>query len=211
MTDDRFEEFLRESARGYRTPPETPRDAMWAQIESARAGRRGVPVSRWWTGPWLRSAAAVAALLAIGFGLGRWTMREPAVVTASAEPTDDGSESEVVYRVAAADHFEDADAFISLFRAEARSGRADAEVAAWAGDLLETTRLMMDSPAGDDANLRGLLEDLELVLAQITQYASRRNDGELQLIEEGLDERNVLLRLRAVVADPNMMVAQGAM
>src|SRR5437588_10584145 len=32
-------------------------------------------------------------------------------------------------------------------------------------DLLGTTRLMLDSPAAQDGRLKGLLEDLELVLA----------------------------------------------
>ncbi|MBA3466591.1 MAG: hypothetical protein H0T21_04215, partial [Gemmatimonadaceae bacterium] len=38
MTEDRFEEFLKTAAQGYNAPPpRTPRDEMWAEVQSARA------------------------------------------------------------------------------------------------------------------------------------------------------------------------------
>ena len=43
MTDDeRFDEFLRAAAQDYHRPPETPRDAMWARIETARRAQAGI-------------------------------------------------------------------------------------------------------------------------------------------------------------------------
>ncbi len=39
MNDDAFDELLARAARRYNAPPEAPREAMWARIEAARAGR----------------------------------------------------------------------------------------------------------------------------------------------------------------------------
>ena len=41
MTDEKFEEFLKQAAQEYNVPPETPRAEMWAWIDEARAKRRG--------------------------------------------------------------------------------------------------------------------------------------------------------------------------
>ena len=78
----------------------------------------------------------------------------------------------------------------------------------WARELLVTTRLMLDSPAREDAELRQLLEDLEFVLAQIAEYVEQRDGAELELIERDLQEQDVLLRLQAelAVSDPSSPV-----
>ena len=39
MMDDRFEDVVRDAARDYNEPPETPRELMWARIEATRAER----------------------------------------------------------------------------------------------------------------------------------------------------------------------------
>src|SRR5438034_1004688 len=81
----------------------------------------------------------------------------------------------------------------SIRRAAAAGG---AGLSSSARDLLATTRLMLDSPAGKDARLKGLLEDLELVLAQIAQLPASADREDVQSINQGLDQRSVLLRLR---------------
>ena len=70
MSDDELDQRIREAAQAYHAPPETPREEMWAKIQ---AGRRQVPATRvlpfrrrW--APW---AAAAAAILAVGIGIGR--------------------------------------------------------------------------------------------------------------------------------------------
>src|SRR6266581_3742182 len=78
---------------------------------------------------------------------------------------------------------------------------------------IATTRLMLDSPAANDARLKGLLEDLELVLAQIAQLPARGGGDreDVQSINQGLDQRSVLLRLRtANPAGPGPVRTQGA-
>ena len=71
---------------------------------------------------------------------------------------------------------------------------------------------MLDSPAARDGRLKALLEDLELVLAQIAQLPAGGDKEDVQLITQGLDERSVLLRLRtAIPAGPGPVRMQGAL
>jgi hypothetical protein len=57
---------------------------------------------------------------------------------------------------------------------------------------------MLDSPAGSDPHLQVLLQDLELVLAQITQLPTEpTGKTELDLINQGMTQRSVLARIRA--------------
>jgi len=84
---------------------------------------------------------------------------------------------------------------------EVRAGRADAQFIARAGDLLLTTRLLLDSPASRDPAMRNLLEDLELVLAQVVTLRTERSRAELDLINQALEQRDVMPRLQSAVAD----------
>jgi len=70
---------------------------------------------------------------------------------------------------------------------------------------------MMDSPAARDPRLKSLLEDLEVVLAQIAQVPAGRAGEDVDLITQGIEQRSVLLRLQtAVPAGPGAR-AQGAL
>ena len=204
MTDDRIDQRLRELARDYHRPPAVPREALWARIAAERARRRAAPrvlALR----PWLRRGLAAAAVLVLGIALGRLT----APATQLATPAD--TTGTVAYRVAAAQYLTRTEALLASFRAEARSGRLDAQFGAQARDLLTTTRLMMDSPAARDPRLKSLLDDLEVVLAQIAQVPAGRAGEDVDLITQGIEQRSVLLRLQtAVPAGPGAR-AQGAL
>ena len=74
------------------------------------------------------------------------------------------------------------------------------------------TRLLLDAPSSDDVQLRALLEDVELVLAQIATYTDRAPSSELNLIDESIEQRSVLFRLRtAMSAGPGGTALQGAL
>jgi hypothetical protein len=270
MTDDRFEDFLRQAARDYNAPPEPPREEMWEVIAAARAAR--VPASVTPITPlrrgraWLRSGAAIAAILLIGVAIGRFSMRGRPDIVGAAHPaservsgddslrgaTDllpDGSRSLAsgppvaessatrasgsalpraaraperyaavrapagapggaagegaraggTYRAATLQHLMQAEVLLTSFRAESQSGVVDAQVATWARDLLSTTRLLIDSPAAADPQLRRLLDDLEIVLAQIAQLPAQRARGEMDLIDEAVEQRDVIARLRTAL------------
>jgi hypothetical protein len=68
-----------------------------------------------------------------------------------------------------------------------------------ARQLLATNRLLLDSPAAIEPATRLLLEDLELVLAEIAQLSRQSRAQDLQLIREGLEQGNVMPRLRTAV------------
>jgi hypothetical protein len=160
--------------------------------------------------PWLRWSVGIAAVLALGIGIGRWTAKlsGPGPVTA----IGGGDQGLLAYRVAAAQYLTRTEVLLTGFRSEARSGRPDAQFARQARDLLGTTRLMLDSPAAQDGRLKGLLEDLELVLAQIAQLSPHGDNEDVQLINQGLEQRSVLLRLRtANPAGPGPVRTQGAL
>ena len=201
MTDDRFDWVLREAAQGYHRPPDTPREEMWRRIEAARRARHARVLA---LRPWLRWGLAAAAVLAIGVGLGRVSMQHQQTIVVA--PGD------LAYRVAAAQYLSRTEALLTGFRSEARTGRINFQFAGQARDLLTTTRLMLDSPAAEDPRLKSLLEDLELVLAQIAQVPRGSDRADLQLINQGLEQRSVLLRLRtANPAGPGPVRAQGAL
>ncbi len=203
MTDDRIDQRLRDLARDYHRPPATPREDLWARIAAARAARSAprILVLR----PWMRWGLAAAAVLVLGIALGRITA-PTGQVAAQADRT-----GAVAYQIAATQYLTRTEALLASFRAEARTGRLDAQFAGQARDLLTTTRLMMDSPAARDPRLKTLLDDLEVVLAQIAQVPSGRTGEDVDLITQGIEQRSVLLRLQtAVPAGPGAR-AQGAL
>jgi hypothetical protein len=202
MTDDRFDRLLREVAQDYHRPPTPPREEMWRAIVATRAARRQR------RGVWhatLRWGVGIAAVLARGIAIGRFSAGHGA---ADGGASDRGSG--LAYRLAAAQYLTRTEALLTGFRTETRVGEPAAQFAAQARDLLGTTRLMLDSPAAADVRLRALLEDLELVLAQIAQLPARGDLEDVQVITHQLEQRSVLLRLRSA-ASPAPERAQGAL
>jgi hypothetical protein len=201
MTDEQFERVLQDAAQDYHRPPATPREEMWRRIVAARAARQRR--RKLVANPWLRWGVGIAAVLALGVAIGRWSAKP------LAEP---GQSSTMAYRVAAAQYLTRTEAFLTGFRSEARAGQPDVQFARQARDLLGTTRLMLDCPAGQDPRLKGLLGDLEAVLAQIAQLPPGGDREDVQLINQGLEQRSVLLRLRtANPAGPGPVRTQGAL
>lgn len=211
---------LRDAAREYNTPPELSRtdlDTMWTAIES-KAFRADIggrvsdrdssvrSIARRWLSP--RNVLPIAATLLLGVAIGR--------ITARGSNASDGAdvsrrmtqvESQTVpamYQATTSRYLGQTAALLAALPAEVHaSGGADERFVGRAHDLLLTTRLLMDSPAADDARIRGLLEDLELVLAQVVRLPSNgaRGKSELELIRQGLEQRDVMPRLRTAVAD----------
>jgi len=209
MTDDeRLDGELGRLARDYHRPPETPRDEMWARIQAERGRRREaapvVPLR-----PWMRWSVAAAAVLVLGIAIGRLTAGRPGTTPAAATTALRGAD--VAYRVAAAPYLTRTEALLTSFRAQSRAGRVDADFAAQAQDLLVTTRLMLNSPAARDPRLASLLQDLEVMLVQIAQLpADGDTRGDVELINNGLEQRSVILRLRAASPMPGVN-ARGAL
>ena len=211
MLDDRLDDQLRDAAKDYNDPPETPRDAMWERIVAERAERSKPPRPLRHLRP-LRWAAGVAAVLALGIGLGRLSINRAPPVTAPA-PVGTATTPRVSnagYQVATAEHLSQSEAFLTLFRTSVRQGGNEQLASATARQLLATNRLLLDSPAANDGKTRLLLQDLELVLAEIAQLAPQPRSRDLDLITEGLERGGVMSRLRtAVPSGPS--TTQGAL
>jgi hypothetical protein len=220
LEDDRFEDRLREAARDYNAPPETPRDEMWAAIQAERADKADkadkaeevlVPEP---TLPFrsvrpFRLAAGIAAVLALGFGLGRLTQPDEGAAPPVVATEETSRTSGAAYRVATTEHLSQSEAFLTLFRASVRRGGNEQLASTTARQLLATNRLLLDSPAANDGRMRFLLQDLELVLAEIAQLSPRPRSRDLDLIDEGLERGGVLTRLRMAVPS-GASITQGA-
>jgi len=218
MNEDRFDELMRDAAHTYRNPPEAPLDEMWAAIEAQGLGvgarsstgeaaafdagvaRRSFRVPRW---------AAIAATLVIGVGLGRASTAlhrgsapastAPVVKVASAHT--DSVPASNPYELETSKYLGQTAALLIALPTEVKQGGANQQFVARAGDLLTTTRLLIDSPASNDPAMRNLLEDLELVLAQVVRLQNNHSRIELDLINRALEQRDVIPRLRTAVAD----------
>ena len=92
-------------------------------------------------------------------------------------------------------------ALLIALPSEVRAGRANGQFLTRAGELLTRTRLLLDSPAANDPTMRNLLEDLELVLAQVVHLENNQSRTELDLINRALEQRDVIPRLRTAIAD----------
>ncbi|HEY4304316.1 MAG TPA: hypothetical protein VGM82_07615 [Gemmatimonadaceae bacterium] len=107
----------------------------------------------------------------------------------------------LAYRLVVLQHLAGSEAMITSFRSSARTGQMDAELATWSRELLSTTRLLESSQASTDPVMKHLLDDLDLVISQIVQYTSKgaTNPEELDLIEQSINKRGVMSKLRSTV------------
>jgi hypothetical protein len=115
---------------------------------------------------------------------------------------DRTSSDNLAYRLAVVNHVVGSEAMITAFRASARRGEVDAQLAKWSHDLLGETRLLESSAPSDDVTMKRLLEDLELVLVQIVQYTNHgtHSPDDLDLIDRSIRRRGVMSNIRNVSA-----------
>ncbi|NUQ12209.1 MAG: hypothetical protein HUU26_07785 [Gemmatimonadaceae bacterium] len=196
MTEERLNELLDDARRTWPEPAEQNYDAMWARVEresfSLDRRRGGVP-------SWRLFGAGVAAALALGVGLGRFTSPSPGTPAVAAADTEVPAPRGVYDRVAS-ELLGRTALLLTALPAEAVSSASSERFAAQATELLTSTRLLLDSPAANDARFKDLLEDLELVLAQIAMLQTGRTRQEIDLITDALEERDVVPRIRSAVA-----------
>lgn len=205
MDEKELKEHLADLKATWRIPGEVPLDEMWRTIEA-----RAFPPRNRVRSPWIRTILPMAATLVLGFGIGRFgpallgneeTGGLPVAELPSAEPTSRRvTESEPFVGVAN-NYLDRVTALLVTLNEESRRGQSLEHTAERARDLLATTRLLLDSPEIADPRLRDLLEDLELVLAQIARLPTRAPAPDVYLIDQALDEREVLPRLRVMLAE----------
>ncbi len=209
------EEVLQIMREVYRRPPEAPRDEMWVAIEAelpagqeasdviaiGPARRKQTERKTVWNRQWTAFATAAAALLVLGIGLGRLSLSPSGAPVELAEVAPAEARSSTM-RVAAADHFSRTESLLTMVSSDARAGRVDAEVGQWARTLLLQTRLLIDSSVAQDPMILVLLEDLEVILMQVARLSPQLDgsqSGELDLITEGIENNDMMLRIRTAL------------
>ena len=104
--------------------------------------------------------------------------------------------SSATYSAASQQHLTRAEALVAVVSTMPADAALDSLTGRWARDILTNTRLLLDSPAGDDPMRRRLLEDLETVLVQLVQRSGRTAEDRA-MIDRTLQKTQILTRLRS--------------
>jgi hypothetical protein len=198
MDEKELQEHLSALKETWRVPPEPPMAEMWRNIEARSFGQPRA------ARPWIRTVLPLAATLILGFGMGQIV---PSLVPPSrraAELPQEASQpdnQQAAFVGVATNYLERVTALLVNLTDESRNGRPIEGTNERARDLLATTRLLLDSPDISDSPLRDLLDDLELVLAQIVRLPGRAAAPDVYLIDQALDQKEVLPRLRVMLAE----------
>lgn len=202
MNDHELEQLMRLAAADLRRVPEPPLDRMWGAIEARAFGPRVLPLPR---RPWLRPLAFAATLLlgvALGWGSARWGQAPaggggaapaPAGVAAAAAPPSP-------FVGVASDYLEQTTALIVTVAGGDSLATLTPAAVRRARQLLSTTRLLLDAGVESPA-LRDLLQDVELVLAQLVRIPESRPAGDAHFVNEAVAQRDLLPRLTLLLAD----------
>ena len=131
--------------------------------------------------------------------IGQGVTRRVASDSRPSVPTNTGEVQAVSYQFATQQHLRDAETLLTSFTLESRDQRMNTQFAGWAKGLLSNTRLLLDSPAGNDPRRAKLLQDLELVLAQIVQLSPEAPAADRELVQGSIQNGLVMTRLRAAI------------
>ena len=195
MNEQDFKKLLSQARQTHNVPPEVPSERMWQAVEAG-----GVkPISRPGFQLW-KPALAMAAVLVIGIGIGRWSTPETlnTAVSELSVPEDKTPDRvSELYQVTAFALFDRAEALLTDFRMEGCRAQQMESTSRWAGNLLTQTRVLQNSPAAENVELANLLTDLELVLAQIITINPDHCAQDVAWLRSGLAQRATVDRMRA--------------
>ncbi|MBL8958965.1 MAG: hypothetical protein JNJ98_03860, partial [Gemmatimonadetes bacterium] len=187
MDDTQLDALIHAADRGYRPPPAPDLDRLWDGIAARRQRPAAPPRWRWVT------PLAIAATATIAFSLGRVTAR-PAAEPVAQAPVATAPVSEVANDLLG-------QTVVLLSRLPQEPSLDATAFARQAGDLLVTTRLLLDAPDTQrNPTLAGVLRDLELVLAQVARLRDRAPSDELELITDAMRDQDLVPRIRTVAA-----------
>ena len=182
--------------RENRVPPRDLWPAIRARLAPVTSRRRRRAALPSW---WVMTGAGLAAALALGVFIGRQSMDrgggEPGTA-AVAENVPRERPLSTPYRRAVGEHLRDAETVLVLFNS---SEESDPDLVGLARELAATSRLLMESRAGDDPQVRAMLLDLELLLMQVARVVDT-DPTENQVAREGTADAAVLARLRLMIA-----------
>ena len=197
--DEKFDDFLRDAARDYNAPVTPRADALWAAI-APEVAQAIAPKRRSFRPLYLVVGSAIAATLVLGVAVGRWSSPRsvtPPVAMRSATP--DSSPVSGHARAVTMEHFAEAEVFLTSVRSELKAGLPDAERAERSRDLLVRTRVLLGASQHRSPEIARLLEDLELLLAEIAAMPSSNSSLDQTLLDESMRDGNVIPRIRATL------------
>lgn len=203
LPDEALDRLIVSARASYHVPPAPDLDALWRGVE-ARRGRRGTRTiaTHWWR------VAGIAAAIVLAFTLGRASVRSAGVelpVVASAEHaganTTANSSANTPVTTTTSQLLGQTAVLLTALPVDGADPASDRRFAQQAGELLTTTRLLLSSRAAEsDPTLRTLLEDLELMLAQVARLRAGETRTERELITEALQQQNLVPRIRTIAA-----------
>lgn len=195
MNDKELDNLLDDASKHWRVPVNAPLDEIWTSVAAeafAAPARRRAP-------GWTTVGIAAAAALVVGVLGGRYSAQRTASpadgagVAASQAMTNDPNEramAELLGRTT-----------LLLAALPSDSAGPDFEIGREGTRLLTTTRLLLDSPVASDARIHNLLQDLELVLAQVARFDPRHRRDEIHFIQTAIDQHDIVPRMRSAAAD----------
>lgn len=203
LPDAALDRLIVSARASYHVPPAPDLDALWRGVE-ARRGRRATKTiaTVWWR------AAGIAAAIVLAFTLGRVSGRSAAVelpMVASKLPaganTPANTAANTPVTTTTSELLGQTAVLLTALPADGADPASDRRFAQQAGELLTTTRLLLSSRATEsDPALRTLLEDLELMLAQVARLRAGETRTERELITEALQQQNLVPRIRTIAA-----------
>ncbi len=193
MNEKELDDLLDDASKHWRVPTNPPLDEIWTAV----AAQGFAQPSRWRSPGWVTVGIAAAAALVVGVLGGRYSAQRagvpvatPSMLSVSVNDPNQRAMGELLGRTA-----------VLLVAIPADSTGPDSAVSREAARLLTTTRLLLESPVGSDAHLHNLLQDLELVLAQVARFDPRHRRDEIRFIQTAIDQHDIVPRLRSAAAD----------
>jgi hypothetical protein len=145
------------------------------------------------------TAVSAAPLIEVDVPTQRLASRDASRSTPRALPAALRAEPSTSVSLASRTHLQRAEALVSVVSATPADAVMDSLTGKWAREMLTNTRLLLDSPAGDDPVRRRLLEDLETVLVQLVQRSGASADDR-EILDRTLERTQLLTRLRTGAA-----------
>jgi len=176
------------------------REEMWAVISESWADQAARQRHARKAYAWSGLGLGLAAMLVVGIGRSTSEVEDsasPALVI-RADPVRAEYPISTPIRVAVGEHFREVETLLLLF---ASSRQTDAELVGLARELAGTSRMLMASDAGRDAEVRLMLLDLELLLVQIARLVDGADAAETEVVKDGITETEAVPRMRRFLAE----------
>jgi hypothetical protein len=183
-------------------PVDAYREAMWAAISESWTEQVARQRRRRKVHAWTGAGLGLAAMLVVGIFIGRSTSEvedfEAQALAIRADLARVEYPISTPIRVAVGEHFREVETLLLLFKS---SEQTDEELMGLARELAATSRMLMASDAGRDAEVRSMLLDLELLLVQIARLVDATDAGETEVVKDGIAETEAVPRMRRFLAE----------